>query len=496
MIFLEIIMFNRIKQLKLTNFKIHSELDLNFNNNCLIYGENGSGKSSIYWGLYSIFKVYFRNQNFDFQKFKKINADELTIDVKFDSSFLSIPASSYELPSNIKIENFNTIYFANQELLESIIIDNNFYESLKNKFSKYFISIENLTDEYNNLEENLNSSNVEEITSKRIKLDEDFNIKLNEIFGKANMILEESFKEKFKITFTFTNSSFDENLKFKKPSIILKLKDNSTENIANNIFFNEGKLKLVSLSIFFTLIKLEENSSNKIKLLVLDDFLSSLDMANRSFIIAYILKVFEDYQKIILTHNIHFYNLVKDKINQDKIKEWDFKNIYLRKDNNSIVYDERNDYLTQASSQLDENNLSEAANLIRKEFEKIIHEIEKKFQIGEKEDTNNVVEIILNNKWNFYESNLQLKNIKHCQNLLKRPGITIDEISKELSQIQIEKKKFSHLNQLLGGILFYRKIVLNKGSHYLKNDELFKKELEDSLTCIKLLGKKIGIYKN
>lgn len=60
----------RIKNVKLNNFKFHKNLEFDIaKENCLIYGENGAGKSSIYWGLYSILKKDIINieeyQNYD-----------------------------------------------------------------------------------------------------------------------------------------------------------------------------------------------------------------------------------------------------------------------------------------------------------------------------------------------------------------------------------------------------------------------------------------------
>jgi len=155
-----------IRNIKLENFKFHKELKFNISKtNCLIYGENGSGKSSIYWGLYSIFK--------------------------------------------------------------------------KNSMEK----------------------DIEEYKTHG------------------------------------SNSS---------PNVEITLDDSTILN--NNI--NETKLKLTSMAIFFGLIKIEEDETNSLKLLVLDDFLTSLDMANRKLIIQYILDNFSDYQIIIFTHNIQFFNLI------------------------------------------------------------------------------------------------------------------------------------------------------------------------------------------
>ncbi|RTZ49518.1 hypothetical protein EJ377_02990 [Chryseobacterium arthrosphaerae] len=51
---------HKIKEITLSNFKFfHGEKTIDIDRkNVLIYGENGSGKSSIYWALYTFFKVF------------------------------------------------------------------------------------------------------------------------------------------------------------------------------------------------------------------------------------------------------------------------------------------------------------------------------------------------------------------------------------------------------------------------------------------------------
>ena len=63
---------NRIKQIKLKHFKFfYGEVTIDLERqNALIFGENGSGKSSLYWALYtfmqSVFKVQTRRRTLTF----------------------------------------------------------------------------------------------------------------------------------------------------------------------------------------------------------------------------------------------------------------------------------------------------------------------------------------------------------------------------------------------------------------------------------------------
>lgn len=54
----------RINQIEVKNFKFFKNtFTLNIDRkNILLYGENGSGKSSIYWSVFTHFQVYAKEQ--------------------------------------------------------------------------------------------------------------------------------------------------------------------------------------------------------------------------------------------------------------------------------------------------------------------------------------------------------------------------------------------------------------------------------------------------
>ena len=68
----------KIQQIVLKNFKyFHEEFPLEVNSkNLLIYGENGSGKSSIYWALYTLFQSRLKPTEADVKKYFDETKDE------------------------------------------------------------------------------------------------------------------------------------------------------------------------------------------------------------------------------------------------------------------------------------------------------------------------------------------------------------------------------------------------------------------------------------
>jgi len=71
----------RLHELHINNFKFFPKQDPNSpllkidGKNLLIYGENGSGKSTIYWALYTLLESAFKKNEFEVEKYFKKNGD-------------------------------------------------------------------------------------------------------------------------------------------------------------------------------------------------------------------------------------------------------------------------------------------------------------------------------------------------------------------------------------------------------------------------------------
>jgi len=436
----------KIKKVSLKNFKFHQDLEFEITKqNCLIYGENGTGKSSIYEALYSVFKVYFRNKNFNFNKFKKNDStNNLSAKVILDNhNELIIPNENYNLPNGIALENKKTIYFSNQILLESFFGHENFYLIIENKLSLYFNNLHNL---YQKQEEIKNREQFKELE-----------LFLEKVSKEANQIIKNDFEESFEINFEYIFQDRDlENDIYIKP--IIKLQINNQDNLKLN--FNEAKLKLASIAIFFALIKLEEDKSNSLKLLVLDDFLTSLDMANRHYIIEYIFNEFSEYQKIILTHNLQFYNLILNLLkSRNEIDTWDNKSIFIRKiemQEEAIIYNKEINYIQKARDNMSKNRLDEAGIYLRKEFERVVEELRQINEIGAKEKVSKIVNQLL--KLNDTED----INIQKMQEILKKTKFYQDTILHSTAHNDISIEKYT--KELNGAI-----VILEQLNKHLKS---------------------------
>ena len=132
-------------------------------------------------------------------------------------------------------------------------------------------------------------------------------------------------------------------------------------------FLNEAKLTQLALAIRFSASRVNLHESG-LKLLVLDDLLVSLDMSNRMKVVEILLsESFADYQKIILTHDRGFFQEFRRLIG-DHHQYWCFRSL-TGNARNGIGEQQEKNALEKASDYLNGYSLDEAALQLRKAAE-------------------------------------------------------------------------------------------------------------------------------
>lgn len=172
------------------------------------------------------------------------------------------------------------------------------------------------------------------------------------------------------------------------------------ENIRD--YFNEAIINLIVLVLLFNTIKaLEEKNEGKVKILALDDIITSLDASNRVLLMRYVQQRFSNYQKFVFTHNISFSNLWIYTINnvEKEPEKWVFINVYncggLHK-----VYEHRQpkkkektqSVLLRERLENGTEDLQDLGNDIRKYFEELLHEFSKIVHVGGKNECSHILE--------------------------------------------------------------------------------------------------------
>ena len=160
-------------------------------------------------------------------------------------------------------------------------------------------------------------------------------------------------------------ASFDtKTQKFDPPQIGFEVKSGNVKLESPHTFLNEAKLTQLALSVRFgaTLGHLREAP---LKLLVLDDLLISLDMSNRMKVVNIILgETFADYQKIILTHDLGFFNEFRRRIGPNHT-EWSFQH-FNTVQGSGITLKEAKTEVQKAEDYLNGHSLDEAAICLRR----------------------------------------------------------------------------------------------------------------------------------
>lgn len=476
----------KINKITLNNFKFYVNEKLETENkNILLYGENGAGKSSLFWALHLFYKSLFsansqiyldkldknvnnnlvnHNKNLDAEIIMKIGNRNITIN-KTSISSHSIPSQSYY-----------TFHFLNHQKLSNIVMDKyNFYNIIKDDFFGKYILFDNLKSSVDNTISSLNQSqDTTSVNTELVKV-------LNILSRRANILLRRVFKEKLEILFDiddkfFINIDSSGDKELQVPTIIIKVNG----FIDFQLRINEARVKIIAISIYLALFIHNEktySTHNLLKVMVLDDILLSLDMYQRSNILKFIFKIFYDkYQFFIFTHDIYFYDLVKKVIkfheNKKKFSLTSWKNNIVFSKLNSYnfsepkIYNTSDNYLEEAENLLSLNNLPECGNNIRKEIETVIKLMQINFEIGDHGKLFHHIETFtkLQNR-NLYNDSHKLLDeiIDKIRNpiLSDQQKITeIDQLFNNSIQIELDR-----VNKILKDFQWHRDIIGNTSSH-------------------------------
>lgn len=439
----------KIEKIKLQNFRFFIDDDTNNTfttdgKSVLIYGENGSGKSS----LYKAFE-FLATPSIPLDKFnenKNIFQETSDTYLEFDFSngeILRIDEDHLSLEGNY---NFIEKLSISKPLLDyksllKVTYDEQYQSASVAEKKNLFTFFESLLQEYP-----IESSQ----TLKDVKGDGEA------YFSKFKTILKDEIFDDINHFLNF----FDHNIKItdikfdafnKKTTLDIEIFDKPIERYQH--FLNEARLSALAISVYFSIIKKQFSylGDNELKILILDDLLISLDMNNRLYLIDILKSDFHDFQIFFFTHDKGLFEVFKDKM------EWAAYEIYA--DLSDSGYEipflkASNSLLEQAKLQKHLHNYDCSANLLRQCTERLLC----KFLPPEKLVNKNCKELDLNG---LIQNAISFENAK---------GVTKNQLIIDgLTQLQT-----------------YRKIILNSGSHY-SDEIIYKRELEEATDVIEKL---------
>lgn len=287
------------------------------------------------------------------------------------------------------------------------------------------------------------------------------------VLDEVNSMLENEFKEIIRVERVQT-SEYIVGIKIIHDELI-------TENIDKKI--NEANQNLVKILIFINYLKLLPVLQNNAKyFIVLDDVMSSLDLANRIILARIIINLGKEYQLLVMTHNVGFYNLIRHlSASNNSCDDWNFTSLYTHKGTHTAYSinndDSVNSLLAKYGGVILPSN-GDAVNAMRKKFESLLHEFGKILVTGVQEETSYLIDRITTADNELYCC-IDGDNIYTHFDLIKRISLLVDNCPSNLLQSKIKNlfQKFNCKNQvpwiseIIQQLKTYQKVILHQSSH-------------------------------
>jgi len=445
---------DRIKTLKIKNFKgFAHEIEINFTNrgkNLVIYGDNGSGKTSVMEALKLLLDS--AHQEIEVEKYKNIFTGENpeimieTTDGKRINLTLKIQKEKdsrggekdilFTDPDNVdpNIKPYLEALSRSTSILSyrgimkiyDIRTDEDFYDLFVRKIMAYYLippkKEKTLIQEIEELE-NLKKESpraTKRIKGKEDSMKDEINKIFSEIKDKWNEYVKKLTEDNIEIECSIEKLG---NLNFK-----IKWNDRDVREYLN--YLNEGRLNGISLGLFLSYY--ERFNTSPYKLLLLDDVVIGLDMNLRIPLLDILKSDFEsEYQIIISTFDENWFNLMKNYLDEDK---WEFSRLIIKDtDNHSLPFligMESADFLQKAERYMREGDMPAAALYARLEFERLVTKYAEKKRLKIK-FRKKISEIPISEIWNEVKDNLSraktiCKRVDTYRSILLNPAVHYD----------------------------------------------------------------------
>lgn len=399
-----------IIQIEIDGFKAfpsNFKLELGIGKNLLLYGENGSGKSSLYYALHALLQSVFKDDKgakyfkpgdvnrgefiannehlinifrFDetrantYKPYIRITFDDGKI-WKLDNGGLSSENGGNE--SEIRMLNKNSAFINHSYISRFHAARNSEEIDLWNVFYKDILPFhlppgasQFLSDIYDEIVSECNSFPKPRTSRRNLKNKIDaFNGYLEKLVGdinkKASSIYNDYFRHdgepELTIKLAYYKNEAPENinkvyyhlyygreitnvLELNTPKIGIEIKESGVLIFKPQSHFNEAKLTAIALAVRFAAMTTAAITPGSF--LALDDMLISLDMSNRMKVINYIFKeIYPKYKLYIFTHDKLLFASFRKRICANKQQnDWLCGGMYMHDRDNSIDFNRCNPY--------------------------------------------------------------------------------------------------------------------------------------------------------
>ena len=382
----------RITQIDLKNFRaFYGEYSIKLDNagkNLLVYGENGSGKSSLYFAL-----KYFLNSHQQHRSF----GDYRNIYVKDDEDGYLKLALRRDTKQSLRTFEWSETRHDTDDVLILDAAKSSGFLDYKRLLETYFLAIEGgrvnffellvenllahsetpdgktIGETWQHIKNGIPKRNTQRTMADLEHRVADFNgqltFKLNELKDKTSEILK-FFKFKLDLEFSSPDIVYERHKKrLSGQEILLSTKLYDKDTGPHHSFLNEAKLSAIALSIYFASLLVSPNSN--LNILVLDDVLIGLDMSNRLPVIDILKAYFGDYQVFFFTYDRAWFEMMRLRTEESR---WKCLELYAGKtdDREMPVFKDKQENLQKAKYHLDNHDLKASVIYVRTALEVVL----------------------------------------------------------------------------------------------------------------------------
>lgn len=403
----------KIKKIEIKNYKaFYGNHSINIGGkNVFVYGENGSGKSSLYYALKDFFQS--SNEDIDMNAVDNIflkaadqgkNHIKITFNPNKDGNkrdaeyTLAVSSKNTNSSGDTAIRDANKLksFLTYKHLLDvhhikkdgEIDLFNLLVKGVLKHFKYTLTKGKELGEMWGEVETLIakETGSSYRIDQKRKDVNEAlerFNKAFKQLFEKpsagnpnpeyvldhAGPILEQ-FEHGLEIDLRYTQATTDDYKTVKQNHVRVDLKFRSREIPKPHLFLNEARLSAIAISIYLGMIK-RHPQLRPYKILFLDDIFIGLDISNRLPLLRILETHFPEYQVFVTTYDKTWYEYVRGFLS-DKWKTIEF---YAQEVNGGFEIpkvDDGTDMIQKARSHYNNSDYKASAVYARSAFEKTI----------------------------------------------------------------------------------------------------------------------------
>lgn len=351
----------KITKIRIDNYKAYVKeqtIDLPNGKNLLLYGENGSGKSSLYQALYHFLRTSVESSKpFDLNMYSGSATGSITITFQdYDVASKSLIAGTdaiYSATENAAnntnlipflVLGYRVSGFLDYSKLLKVYLNRgnrpNLFGLIMELLCEYIPLNQGLTCPITEIYDKVNSEigiNYHRFDNAYRALKSNANtlaVAFPDIINDLNKVLS-SMMSKYFASFNLDVKLAGANMRLKEDGYIrdtkivgevyLDVKHYGQPMVNYNQTLNEARLSAIAICLYLATLKLKTDRSD-VRILYLDDIFVGLDSSNRRPVINLILDEFKDYQILISTYDKSWYLLAKEMINDEN--RWSYQELY------------------------------------------------------------------------------------------------------------------------------------------------------------------------